>query len=67
MIGANWKKQYPKKIFPGFKDLTLSTVPNTTRVCRLCRGTRFNEIKHTNGKITMRTCAVCKGSGVVKG
>jgi len=65
MIGSNWKKSYPKYIFPGLKDLTLSTQQNTTRVCLQCRGTRFNEIKHNSGRITMRTCVVCKGSGVV--
>jgi len=62
----NWNKHKPRFVFPALRDLTLQSTPNTMRVCYTCRGTRFVEIKHQSGKITLRPCMNCKGSGSVK-
>ena len=64
LSGLDWKKD-ARKIFPPLSTLTLQQTPKTVRVCYFCRGTRFTEIHHTSGKVTIRTCQRCKGEGKV--
>ena len=68
LTGWNWKtmkKSFAKR-FPAEKDMTLSQTLNTPVACRTCRGTKWNEIHHTNGAVTLKTCQRCKGKGVIR-
>ena len=51
--------------FPKLSDLTIMQTPKTTRCCYLCMGKKFNQINHTSGKVTVKTCAACQGQGVL--
>jgi len=63
--GLNWKTAPKSYYFPPLRDLTLMQTPNTIRCCYMCRGKRFVSIEHQSGKVTLRTCMQCKGSGSV--
>ena len=66
--GWNWKTMSNKfaKRFPAHKDMTLSSTRNTTHPCPMCYTTRFSEIHHTNGQVTIKTCPRCKGTNVIR-
>ena len=51
--------------FPTLSSLTLTKTKNTWRVCRLCRGSRWNIIKTQVGKLIQKPCAECQGKGRV--
>ena len=62
----DWKKLKKNQLgkFPPLRDLSIMSTKKTTRTCYNCRGTRFIELFHTSGKVTMRTCPQCNGQGV---
>ena len=53
------------KKFPPLKSLTLMKTKNTWRICRLCRGSKWNIIKTQVGKLIQKPCAECQGKGSV--
>ena len=64
----NWKTmraQMPLRI-PPLRDLFLMSTLNTWRTCQSCYGYKWNEIHHSNGAVTIKTCQKCKGKGVTK-
>jgi len=58
------KNTTARKLEP-LSQMTLTTVKNTVKKCRLCRGSGFNEVIMTNGVVIMKPCAMCKGKGVL--
>jgi len=48
---------------PDLRTMTLTTIKNTVKQCRLCRGSRFNEVIMSNGVVILKPCAMCKGKG----
>ena len=60
----NLLKSSTKK-FPPLNTLNLMSTKNTWRACRLCRGSRWNIIKMSTGKLIQKPCADCQGKGVV--
>ncbi len=68
LTGWNWKtmkKSFTKR-FPAQRDMTLSSTLNSTHPCPMCRTTKWNEIHHTNGAVTIKTCSRCKGKGEIR-
>ena len=49
---------------PPLRELTIMQTKNTWRICYRCRGSKFVELNHTDGHVTMRTCEQCKGLGM---